>query len=239
VEFFDPEKGQIHNDGQGKLKIQLVVDWPVTAGISRGKDYKRFFKWAKQFNNYHPETSVENSKIKGHYPLRYQTKTYDERESGLSVFCQQERQFLERYFWLRQVPEFFKPKELLSVMEDIQAQEQALEALKSFEIVDDKISCTDGGALQALIPYVKRLLELFPQLKENTKGILTPQQTRNDVNQFVTERYVETLGQSPLDIKPDCLNLRDFLNNEEQKVLQLRMVDGDAWTGLIKVYQVL
>ena len=31
----------------------------------------------------------------------------------------------------------------------------------------------------------------------------------------------------------------NFLRSEEQKVLQLRIVDGDAWTGLIKVYQVL
>jgi hypothetical protein len=86
---------------------------------------------------------------------------------------------------------------------------------------------------------VRRLLELFPQLKENTKGVLTPQQIRNNVYQFVTNRYVQTLRQSPLDIKPEDSNVRDFLNSDKHKVLQLRMVNRDAWTGLIKVYQVL
>jgi hypothetical protein len=34
VENFDPDTGQVHEDEQGKLKIQVVVDWPVTAGLS-------------------------------------------------------------------------------------------------------------------------------------------------------------------------------------------------------------
>jgi hypothetical protein len=84
--------------------------------------------------------------------MRYQTKTYDERVSRLSVFCQQERQFLESYRWLRQFPELFKPKELFCVMEDNEVQEKAEEMLKSFEIENDKIRCTDSSALQALIP---------------------------------------------------------------------------------------
>jgi hypothetical protein len=237
VEFFDPEKGQIHNDVQGKLKIQLVVDWPVTAGL--GKEYMHFFQWARHFNDYHPEIKEETFQLKVYQPMRYQTKTYDKRMSSLSVFCQQEPQFLESYHLLCKLPEFFKPKELFSVMKNIKAQEEAEKLLQGFEIENDRIYYTDASALQALIPYVKRLLELFPQLGDDTEGILTPKQIRNKVYQFVTKRYVDTLRQRPLDIKPDCLNLRDFLNSEEQKVLQLRMVDGDAWTGLIKVYQLL
>ena len=239
VDFFDPDKGQIHKDEQGKLKVQVVVDWPVTARLCRGKEYKSFFQWAKDFNDYNPEVIDEILQVKGYHPLRYQTKIYDECVSSLNVFCQQGRQFLESYRLLRQLPEFFKPKELFSVMEDNQAQERAEKILQGFEIEKDTIRCTNADELQALIPYVKRLLELFPQLEENTKGILTPQQIGNNVYQFVTKRYVKTLHQSPLDIEADDSNLRDFLNSDEQKVLQLRMVDGDAWTGLIKVYQVL
>jgi len=239
VEAFDPITGQVDKDEQGNLKIQVVVDWPVAAGLSRGKEYKKLFKWAKHFNNYHPQVTDESFQLKGYHPIRYQTKTYDVRECRLSIFCQQERQFLESYGSLRQLPEFFKPKELFSVMEDKQAQEQAEKLLEGFEIENDRVYCTDDSELQALIPYVKRLLELFPQLGGNTKGVLTQQQIGNNVYQFVTKRYVETLHQSPLDIKPDDSNVRDFLNSDEQKVLQLRMVDGGAWTGLIKVYQVL
>jgi hypothetical protein len=86
---------------------------------------------------------------------------------------------------------------------------------------------------------VKRLLQLFPEVKENTKCALSPHEVRHNVYQFGTKRCLEKLHQSPLDFKPDALSLRDFLDSEEQKVLHLRMVDGDAWTGLTKVYQAL
>jgi hypothetical protein len=56
-------------------------------------------------------------------PLRYQTKLYDERVNGFSIFNEEEQEFLQCYRWLRQLPEFFKPKELFSTMEDKQAQE--------------------------------------------------------------------------------------------------------------------
>jgi len=186
VETFDPNTGQIREDEQGNLKVRVVVDWPDTAGLSRGKEYKLFFKWAKDFNNYHPDITDQTLQIKGYHPLRYQTKTYDKRVSRLSVFCEKERKFLESYRLLRQLPEFFRPRELFSVMEDKQAQEQAEKLLQEFEIENDTIRCTHAGELQTLIPYVKRLLELFPQLGENTKGVLTPQQIGNNVYQFVT-----------------------------------------------------
>jgi len=239
VELFDPENEQTHRDEQGKLKIKEVVDWPVTAGLSRDKQRKRFFKWAKYFNDYHPDITEYTFQLKGYQPMRYQTKTYDDRVSRLSVFCQKERQFLESYCWSRQLPELFKPKDLLSVMEDKQAQEQAEKLLLGFEIENYTIRCTNSNELRALIPYVKRLLELFPQLGDNTNGVLTPQEIKNNVYQCVTNRYVEIFHQSPLDFKPDAMSLRDFLNSEERKVLHLRMVDGDTWTGLFKVYQVL
>jgi len=209
VEAFDPVTGQVDKDEQGNLKIQAVVDWPVTAGLSRGKEYKRFFKWAKHFNDYNPEVTDEIFQLEGYTSTRYQTKIYDECVSSLNVFCEQERQFLESYRSLRQLPEFFRPKELFSVMKNNQAQEQAEKLLQEFEVENDTIRCTDASELQALIPYVKRLLELFPQLGENTKGILTPQQIGNNVYQFVTKRYVETLHQSQIDIKPDDSNVRD------------------------------
>ena len=239
VEAFDTATGQVDTDKQGILKIEVVLDWPVTAGLSRGRIYKRFFKWAKHFNNYNPKNTGEIFQFEGYTSMRYQTRIYDECVSSLNVFCQKERQFLESYLLLRQLPAFFRFKELLSVIEDKQAREQAEKLLQQFDVENDTIRCTNANELQALIPYVKRLLELFPQLGENTKGVLTPQQIGNNVYQFVTKRYVETLHQSPLDFKPNDSNVRDFLNSDEQKVLLLRMVDGDAWTGLIKVYQVL
>jgi ankyrin repeat protein len=239
LQAFDSETGQAHKDEQGKLKVQVVVDWPISGGKLGDEEYNRFFEWAKHLNTYHPEKKDVTFQLKGYYPLRYQTKTYDGRMSGLSVFCQQERQFLESYLWLRQLPEFFKLKELFSVMKDNQAQEQAEKILMGFEIEKGKIRCTDDIPLQALVPYVKRLLQLFPEIEDNTKRALSSDGVRNRVYQIETRRYVERISHSPLDIKPDALILREFIEDEQQQVLQLQMNDGDEWTGLIKVYQVL
>jgi hypothetical protein len=172
VQAFDPETGQVHKDEQGNLKIQVVADWPVTAGFQRDKEYERFFKCARRLNDYHPHITDITLPLEGYYPIRYQTKTYDDRMSSLSVFSQEECQFLQDYRRLRQSPERFKPNELFSVMKDNQTQKDAEKILQDFEIENDKIRCTDGTALQALIPYVKRLLQLFPQVKESTKSVI-------------------------------------------------------------------
>ena len=246
VDFFQTKVGQIPKDEQDELKILEVIDWPICAGFRRGEEYKRFFKEAKYLNKYHVEVTDVTFQIEGYHPMRYQTKPYDERMSRLSVFCQQERQFLEIYRWLRQLPEFFKPKELFSLMEDDEVQEQAVNILKGFEIEKDKIRCTEGSELQALIPYVKRLLQLFPQIKENTNHALSSDEIRKRVYQFETKRYVERVSQSPLEFNSDASrfgefleSFREFLESEQQKVLHLQMVDADEWTGLIKVYKVL
>jgi len=142
--------------------------------------------------------------------MRYQTKTYDERFSRLSVFCQQERQFLQSYQLLRQLSQFFELKELFFVMEDEQAQENTEEILKSFEIANDKISCTDASALQAPIPYVKRLLQLFPGIKESRTSDFSSDEDRKRVYQNETRLYIERVSQSPLEFKGNDLSLRDF-----------------------------
>ena len=77
VQAFDPETGQVHKDGQGKLKIKLAVDWPVT-GLSGGEEHRSFFKWANHSNKYHPEVTDVTLQLEGYHPLRYQTKPYDE-----------------------------------------------------------------------------------------------------------------------------------------------------------------
>jgi hypothetical protein len=239
VEAFDPNTGQIREDEQGKLKIQVVVDWPVTAGLSRGKEYKRFFKWAKHFNDYQPEIRVKTFALKDYHPLRYQTKTYDEAATSVSIFSREECQFLDDYRQICKLPELFKPKEILSEMRNKKAQEEAEKNLQNFQIENRTFRCTDASALQVLIPYVKRLLQLFPQIKENTECALSPHEIRNNVYQIGTKHYLEMFQQSPLDFKSDASSLRDFLNSDEQKVLQVRMVDVDTWTGLIKVCRVL
>jgi len=238
MQAFDSKTGQVCRDEQGQLRVQVVIDWPVSASLSHGKEYKSFFKWAKHFNNYHPEV-IDEFHLKGFQPLRYQTKRYDERLSHLRIFSQQEQQFLQDYCQLRQLPELYKPKELFYVVENNQIQEQAEHILQSFEIENDTIHCRNASALWALIPYVKRLLQLFPRIKESTKIALSSHEVRKRVYQGETRRTVEQISRSPLHFKPDALSVREFLESEHQQVLQLKMVDGDEWSGLIKVYQVL
>jgi hypothetical protein len=239
LEAFDPETGQVRRDERGHVKVKVVIDWPLSAGLSSSREYKRFFKWATHLNDYHPEIRHENYLTKGYNPITYQTTNYDERVTSVSILSQEERQFLENYRRLCQLPEFSKRKEIFSAIRNKQAQEEAEKKLQSFEVENETIRCTDANALQALIPYVKRLLQLFPEIKEKTKCALSPHEIRNNFYQIGTKRYLEVFHQSQLEFKPDALSLRDFLDSDEQKVLHLRMVDVDAWTGLIKVYQVL
>jgi hypothetical protein len=93
----------------------------------------------------------------------------------------------------------------------------------------DTVRCKDASELQDLIPYVKRLLQLFPEIKD----------IRNSVYQFETRRCIEQINQRPLEFNSDALNIREFLENGHQQVLHLQMDDGDELTGLIKVHQVL
>ena len=111
--------------------------------------------------------------------------------------------------------------------------------LQSFEFEKDRIHCRDAVALQALVPYVKRLLQLFPGIKDGTKHALSSDEIRHRVYQFETRRYVERISQSPLEFNSDASSFKEFLENGQQKVLQLEIVKGDEWTTLIKVHKVL
>ena len=135
VQSFDPETRQVHKYEQGKLKIQIVVDWPFTAVFQYEKEYKHFFEWAKHLNNYHPGVTDETLVLKNYHLLSFQKKkSYDELVSRLSIFSQEECQFLQDYNRLRQSPERFKPKELFFAIGSRQAQEEAETKLLSFEI---------------------------------------------------------------------------------------------------------
>jgi len=118
VEAFDIETGQVGKDEQGQLKVQVVVDWPVCSGLKCGKEYKNFFEWAKHLNDYHPDITIRTFWHSHYIPIRYQTKTYNERVNMFSIFSQEEREFLQCYRRLRQWPEFFELKEMFSATDN-------------------------------------------------------------------------------------------------------------------------
>ena len=231
LEAFDHETGQVQKDEQGQVKVQVVIDWPVSTGLLGGNQYKNFFEWAQHSNNYHPEVTDLTFHIEGYHPIRYQSKKFDERVSSLSLFCQQEREFLELYCLLRQLPEFFKPRELFCVIEESQAQEKAEILLQNFEIEKDKVRCTCGCVLEAIIPYVKRLLQLFPEIKEKTKHFLSSDGLRSSAYVIESRRYVEKIGQSPLDFKGNELSLTDIVRSDHLQVLLYGWLMGTNGQG--------
>jgi hypothetical protein len=95
---------------------------------------------------------------------------------------------------LRNLPEFFEPKELFSTTGNNQAQEEAEKFLKSFEIENDTLHCTDYTELQALITYVQRLFHLFPQVKDNVKMALSSYDILKWFNLDKTRRYMEQIN---------------------------------------------
>ena len=237
---FDPETGQVHKDDRGRLKLLEVVDWPVSAGLTGGEELNDFFKWAEHLNNYHPEVKdVSHDKVlKGHHLLRYQTKTYNECTNSLNIFNQDQWEFLELYHLLCRVKEFFKPEDLFSVMNNAEAQKEAQRKLQYFELDNKSFRCPDASTLQTFIPYVKRLVRLFPIIKESVKDKLSPIQIRNRVYQYETQLSVTKIMKNAIYFNPGNLGIREFLTGD-QKIWQLQMADGDAWRGMTMVYRVL
>jgi len=85
VQAFGAETEQVSTDERGQLKVQMVIDWPNSAGILGGKEYKRFFEWAKHLNNYRPNTEHVSFQHLHCNPIRYQTKLYDERVNSFAI----------------------------------------------------------------------------------------------------------------------------------------------------------
>jgi thiamine kinase-like enzyme len=112
------------------------------------------------------------------------------------------------------------------VIDDNQAHGKAEKNVKNFHIEKDTLCCTDASALQALIPYVKRLLQLFLEEKEKTKLALTFDSVRNRVYQFETRRYYERISQSQLEFNCDYLSFRESLDSDQKKFYTYRCLKG-------------
>jgi hypothetical protein len=74
--------------------------------------------------------------------------------------------------FLRKLPKFLQLKELFSTIKKNQAQEEATKILQSLDFENYRIRCTDCCELQVLIGYVKPLVQLFLEVKENIKRAL-------------------------------------------------------------------
>jgi hypothetical protein len=265
VEALDPETGKKIDDIEPK--VLGVADWPVSEGLTVCAEYNEIFKDAENLIKYHSEVvnTVPSQVPEGYHTLRFQTENYDECTKSLSIFTQDELEFLEYYRWLRDIPDFFKTDDLLCVLNNTEVEKQdeqhfrdfeidnekpqdllsaksnagveneAEKKLSNFELDNESVRCPDASTLHALIPYVKRLVRLFPKIKEKVKEQLSSAQIRNKVYQHETKLNVTNIT---LDFNSGAKGIMEFLASDRQ-IWQLRMIDGDAWTGISKVYRVL
>ena len=101
--------------------------------------------------------------------------------------------------------------------------------MQGLEIEYDTIRCTDDTELQVLIASVRRLLQLFPQVKDSVKKALSSYEIVNWFYRDETRRYMEQINQSPLHFKADTLNLSQFLNSDEKTGTSAT----DVWWGFM------
>ena len=143
-----------------------MVDWPVSAGLTRDAEYNDFLKWAEHLNNYHPEVmdTVPSKVPNSYHSPHYQTKAHDKYTKSLSIFTQNEQDFLDQYCWLHQLSEFFRTEDLFCVINNVEAESKVEQKFQNFKLDNERIRCPDAGTLHAMIPYVKPLFRIFPQL---------------------------------------------------------------------------
>ncbi|KAI2802355.1 hypothetical protein BLOT_009800 [Blomia tropicalis] len=230
LETFDKSTSLFKKEN-GKFKIQEVVDWPETSILNKD-EYKDFFKWATEFNNYHP--TYKNVKFKDYYPIRYQTKEFNERQCSLNVFSQLDQQFLKQYQSVRQFPNFFNLYDLFN--------KRHLKVLNKL-IIDESnhIVSINKGSIEELyntISYIRQLLIKFPEKSEILKTWLS--------DEGIVEKLYKSVSNSYLDVNKNwlkfkvCENIQnellEFLNNPNQIVWKVNVTSGDTFCTLKQIY---
>ncbi|KAI2802374.1 hypothetical protein BLOT_009821 [Blomia tropicalis] len=230
LETFDKDTGLFKKEN-GKFKIQEIVDWPETSILNKG-EYNDFFKWATEFNNYHP--TYKNVKFKDYYPIRYQTKEFNERQCSLNVFSQSDQQFLKQYQSVQQFPDIFILNELFD--------EEHLEILNKLSIDESNhlvgIQKKSIVELYDSLSYVRQLLIKFPEKSEKLKTWLS--------DEGIVEKLYKSVSNSYLDVNKNwlkykvCENIQnellEFLNNPNQIVWKVNVTNGDTFCTLKQIY---
>ncbi|KAI2796149.1 hypothetical protein BLOT_016071 [Blomia tropicalis] len=230
LETFDKDTGLFKKEN-GKFKIQEIVDWPETSILNKG-EYNDFFKWATEFNNYHP--TYKNVKFKDYYPIRYQTKEFNERQCSLNVFSQSDKQFLKQYQSVIQFSDFFNLNELfdkehLRILNKLYIDESNhLVGIKNESIVE----------LYNTISYIRQLLIKSPEKSEILKTWLS--------DECIVEKLYKSVSNSYLDVNKNWLKFKvcesiqnkllEFLNNLNQIVWKVNVTSGDTFCTLKQIY---
>ncbi|KAI2802360.1 hypothetical protein BLOT_009805 [Blomia tropicalis] len=225
LKTFDKETGLF------KFKIQEVVDWPDTS-LLNSNEHKEFFKWATEFNNYHP--TYKDVQFKNNYPIRYQTKEFNENQCSLNVFSQSDQQFLKQYQSVRQFSNFFNPNKLFD--------EENLKILNKLSIDESNhlVGINKGSIVELYdtLSYVRQLLIKFPEKSEILKTWLSHKSIVEITYKNVSISYLQS-NKKWLKFKL-CENfekdLVEFLNNPNKIVWKIEVTSGDTFCTLKQIY---
>ncbi|KAI2802000.1 hypothetical protein BLOT_010192 [Blomia tropicalis] len=236
LETFDKITGLFQTNKLGNYKLYEVIDWPGNTGIIKKEEYDEFFKWAKKFIDYH--LTCKNIQFKDYYPIRYQTKPFDEKQCSLNVFTQSEQLFLKQYQLIQAFPDFFKLDTLFS-------NKDIVNKLNKISINENEniVSICDGTfeELHNTIFYIKRLLIFQLGFVEKIKSFGSVDGVVKEAYKHVSDNYLEINNKKWLKFKK-CKNtnemLIDFLNDSNQNVWKIN-VDGDTFCTLVKIYNLV
>jgi len=103
--------------------------------------------------------------------------------------------------------------------------------LQIFEIESGTIRCTDAIALQALIPYEKRLLQLFPQIKESTKHVFHLMRSETEYIGLKQGVMLNGLAKAHWNLTPMLRVLENFSKVTKRKFFISRWLKGKNGQG--------
>ncbi|KAI2800837.1 hypothetical protein BLOT_012409 [Blomia tropicalis] len=234
LKTFDKKTGLYQKNEFGNYKLYEVIDWPGNTGIIKKEEYNDFFKWANKLNEYH--LTCETIQFKNYYPIRYQTKPFDEKQCSLNVFTQSEQSFLKQLHSIQAFPDFFKLDTLFS-------DKDILNKLNKISINEIKniVNICDGSfeELYNTIFHIKRLLIFHSEYVEKIENFNFDNIDKK-LYKHVSDNYLE-INKNWLKFRK-CENtnkmLIDFLNDSNQNVWKIN-VDGDTFCTLVKIYNLV
>ncbi|GFR05514.1 uncharacterized protein TNCT_117161 [Trichonephila clavata] len=231
-----PIAGLLTDIGEGTYAAGSFIKWHVEF---KG-ELNNFFELANKSNDFHLNDKDTHLKTGGR-KIRYRTEHLNEdykNERSLNAFTQPERKFLEEYKFLERYQEDLQGivtlEELFdSLKDDKKLISDIMEMLKGCKIENGIVRTQN---LQEFIPYIKRMLHFFPEVKQKVAKAYykLPSDIHNKLYQLISSSYLNAIKNS-LDFGRDNFGFKAFVEDSNLKVLHT--VQSCTSLGATKVYK--
>ncbi|GFV15640.1 ankyrin-3, partial [Trichonephila clavipes] len=231
-----PIAGLLTDIGEGTYAAGSFIKWHVEF---KG-ELNNFFELANKSNDFHLNDKDTHLKTGGR-KIRYRTQKLNENyknERSFNAFTRLERQFLETYKLLdshqKELPDEFKFKNLFSSLgHNQELKRKTMEMLEGCTIKNGVIHSKN---LQEFIPYIKRMLHFFPEMKSEVEKAQQslPIHILSTFYQSASSSYVKSIKDS-LEFENDNLKLGDFFKSNELKILHI--VQSNTSLEATRVYE--